>query len=109
MIVYIDHLVLRHLLSKTNAKPCLIRLVLLLKESDLEIKDKKGMVNLATNHLSQIENPHREPISDRALNDMFLVEYLYRVEQLNDIEPPWFANLENYLSGNILLKGLIYQ
>jgi len=41
VIIYSDHASLKYLLTKKNAKPRLIRLILLLKEFDLEIKDKK--------------------------------------------------------------------
>ncbi|GJV64960.1 ribonuclease H-like domain-containing protein [Tanacetum coccineum] len=40
-IVYTDHSALRHLFKKQDAKPRLIRWILLLQEFDVEIKDKK--------------------------------------------------------------------
>ena len=40
MIVYTDHASLKYLLTKKDAKPRLIRWILLLQEFDLEIKDK---------------------------------------------------------------------
>ncbi|KAL0320091.1 UNVERIFIED_CONTAM: Retrovirus-related Pol polyprotein from transposon.6 [Sesamum radiatum] len=42
VIVYSDHAALKYLLSKKDAKPRLIRWILLLQEFDLTIKDKKG-------------------------------------------------------------------
>ncbi|XP_074315448.1 uncharacterized protein LOC141651646 [Silene latifolia] len=41
-----DHAVLKHLLNKKEAKPRLLRWILLLQEFDLEIKDKKEQKNV---------------------------------------------------------------
>ena len=41
VIVYADHAALKYLLTKKDAKPRLIRWILLLQEFDLEIKDKR--------------------------------------------------------------------
>ena len=41
VFVYTDHAALKYLLTKKDAKPWLIRWILLLQEFDLEIKDKK--------------------------------------------------------------------
>jgi len=54
VIVYTNHSTLKHPLSKKDAKPWLVRRILFLKESDYEIKDKKGSKNLVANHLSRI-------------------------------------------------------
>ncbi|GJY43934.1 reverse transcriptase domain-containing protein [Tanacetum coccineum] len=48
-IVYTDHSALKYLLAKPDAKPRLLRWILLLQEFDVVIRDKKGAENLATN------------------------------------------------------------
>nr|GEZ91661.1 reverse transcriptase domain-containing protein [Tanacetum cinerariifolium] len=61
-IVYMDYSALEYLFNKQNAKPRLLRWVLLLQEFDFTVRDKKGAENLAADHLSRLENPHQEAI-----------------------------------------------
>ena len=73
VIVYSDHAVLRYLMTKKEAKPRLIRWILLLSEFDLEIKDKRGTENRVADHLSRLVHVEDE----LRLQEMFTEEQLF--------------------------------
>ncbi|GJS61670.1 hypothetical protein Tco_0656454 [Tanacetum coccineum] len=60
-----------------NAKPRLIRWILLLQEFDIEIKDKKGTENVAADYLSRIDND--ETSDDSEVDDNFPGETLMEI------------------------------
>ncbi|GJW93720.1 reverse transcriptase domain-containing protein [Tanacetum coccineum] len=95
---------LRHLFKKQDAKPRLIRWILLLQEFDIEIKDIKGMENVVADHLSRIEND--DSSDDSEVDDNFPGETLMEINTKNE---PWFADFANYLVGDIVPKGMTYQ
>nr|GEU62301.1 reverse transcriptase domain-containing protein [Tanacetum cinerariifolium] len=70
--VYMDHSALKYPLSKQDAKPRLLRWVLLLQEFDIIIRDKKGTENLAADHLSRLENPQKDVFENKDINEIFL-------------------------------------
>jgi hypothetical protein len=76
VIVYTDHAAIKYLLAKKDAKPRLIRWILLLQEFDVEIRDKKGVENVVAGHLSRMNRGQddKEPIEVKMRDD-----HLYRV------------------------------
>ncbi|CAM9004234.1 unnamed protein product [Rhodiola kirilowii] len=103
-IVYTDHAAIKYLMAKKDAKPRLIRWVLLLQEFDIEIRDKKGVENVVADHLSRVELYDSKWFS-APIQDSFVGEYLMSAEG----DAPWYADYVNYLTCNILPEGLNYN
>ncbi|CAM8895881.1 unnamed protein product [Rhodiola kirilowii] len=106
-IVYTDHAAIKYLISKKDAKPRLIRWVLLLQDFDIEIKDKKGVENLVADHLSRLE-PLRERTSSEELpiEDSFVGENLMRIENATT---PWYADIVNFKVCEVLPPNMNYN
>ncbi|GJX43717.1 reverse transcriptase domain-containing protein [Tanacetum coccineum] len=102
--MFTDHAVIKYLFSKQDAKPRLIRWILLLQEFDIEIKNKKGAENVIADHLSRLEKPN---LNDEKINDEFPDEFLMSIKT-DEEESPWFADFANYLVRGILRNGLTY-
>jgi len=95
VIVYTDHSALKYLLEKKDAKPRLIRWILLLQEFELEIKDKVGAKNVVVDHLSKLTiESHDTPI-----DDVFPDEHLLAISSR---QAPWFAGIANYLAPGVM-------
>nr|GEV50103.1 reverse transcriptase domain-containing protein [Tanacetum cinerariifolium] len=104
-IVYTDHSALKYLLNKQDAKPRLLRWVLLLEEFDITILDKKGSENLAANHLSRLKNPHQDVLENKD-NENFPLETLGSLTSNNT---SWFADIANFHAGNFIKKDQIIR
>nr|GEV10700.1 reverse transcriptase domain-containing protein [Tanacetum cinerariifolium] len=105
-LVYTDHSALKYLLSKQDAKPRLLRWVLLLQEFDIINRDKKGTENLAEHHLSRLENPHKDVFENKDINENFPLETLGKISSEST---PWFAHFANFYAGNCIVKGMSSQ
>ncbi|CAN6576790.1 unnamed protein product [Malus baccata var. baccata] len=78
-----------YLLTKKEAKPRLIRWILLLQEFDIEIRDKKGSENVVADHLSRmVHNEESLPILET-----FPDEQLLSIK----VSAPWYADIVNFL------------
>jgi len=102
--IWTDHAAIKYLMNKHDAKPRLIRWILLLQEFDVEIKDRKGSDNQMADHLSRLE-PNEEIEEDvLPINEKFADEQLMGVTV-----GPWFADIANYLVNEVLPKGMSFQ
>ncbi|KAK8498967.1 hypothetical protein V6N12_058004 [Hibiscus sabdariffa] len=130
VIVHTDHSAIKYLLSKKDAKPKLIRWILLLQEFDIEIIDRKGTENQVADHLSRLENQDKaditEVIQDNFPDEQLLSATSYTVEIEDNFiaaiteliasadgsaekSAPWYADYVNYIVSGILPHQLNYQ
>ncbi|CAN6691832.1 unnamed protein product [Malus baccata var. baccata] len=82
VIVFTDHAALKYLFTKKEAKPRLIRWMLLLQEFDIEIRDKKGCENVVADNLSRLVREE----------ESLLISETFPDEQLLSIEWIMFPN-----------------
>ncbi|KAJ9541422.1 hypothetical protein OSB04_027928 [Centaurea solstitialis] len=90
IIVYTDHSALKYLFAKPDAKPRLIRWILLLQEFD-------------------IENPDMDSGGIEVIRDKFPDEDLNMIKTIGDDPFPWYADFANYLAAGVLVKGMTHQ
>ncbi|GJV38281.1 reverse transcriptase domain-containing protein [Tanacetum coccineum] len=95
-----------YLMNKQDANLRLLRWVLLLQEFDITIRDKKGSENLAADHLSRLENPHKDVLENKDINEHFPLKTL---GVISSESTPWFADYANYHAGNFIIKGMSTQ
>ncbi|GKF88329.1 hypothetical protein Tco_0259206, partial [Tanacetum coccineum] len=99
---YTDHSTLKYLFNKDDAKPRLIRWVLILQGFDIKIKDKKGVENLAADHLSRLENPDLGTFMEEEITDEFPNKHLMILKAELNNEEPCYADYVNYIVGKIV-------
>ncbi|GJR61659.1 reverse transcriptase domain-containing protein [Tanacetum coccineum] len=89
-------------------------------------------MNVAADHLSRLENPHKNELEKQHITESFPLESLGRFESVKEINvnenenivenvvlnnvnvlsdntTPWFADLANYHAGNFVKKGMSSQ
>jgi hypothetical protein len=85
-------------LTKKDAKPHLIRWILLLQEFDLEIRDKKGVENSVVDHLSHLQF---EESTELPINYYMRDDTLLKVSTTDQ----WCANIINYIVAGYIPLG----
>ena len=103
VILHTDHATIKYLMAKKDAKPRLIRWVLLLHEFDLEIKDKKSSDNVIADHLSRLEKP-MEDEKRNEIKENFPNEHLFQVS----VQILWYADIVNFLAYGIMPPEFSY-
>ncbi|GKB42739.1 putative nucleotidyltransferase, ribonuclease H [Tanacetum coccineum] len=78
-------------LLAVDAKPRLIRWVMLLQGFDIEIKDKKGAENLTVDHLSRLENPDLGVFTEKETVNEFLDKHLMMLKANPNDDEPWLC------------------
>ncbi|GKA90149.1 reverse transcriptase domain-containing protein [Tanacetum coccineum] len=67
---------------------------------------KKGSENLAADHLSRLENPHKNVLENKDINEHFLLETPGVISSESTL---WFADYANNHAGNFIIKGMTTQ
>ncbi|GJW86782.1 reverse transcriptase domain-containing protein [Tanacetum coccineum] len=67
---------------------------------------KKGTENLAADHLSRLENPHKDVLENKDINEHFPLETLVVISSEST---QWFADIANFHAGNFIIKGMSSQ
>ena len=104
VIIHTDHAAIKYLMAKKEAKPRLIRWVLLLYEFDMEIDDKKGCDNVIADHLSRIE---QTTVKEEKME----VAKIFPDAQLFQLsfQLPWYADIVNFLAYGVMPPEFRYQ
>ena len=84
-------------MNKKDAKPKLIRWVLLLQEFDLHIVDRKGEDNQVADHLSRMENIPDDPIP------------IMIVLLMNNLQLLMYPVLRLHLLGSLIMQVLFLE
>ncbi|GJR90161.1 reverse transcriptase domain-containing protein [Tanacetum coccineum] len=62
--------------------------------------------NIAADHLSRLENPHKDMLEKKDINEHFPLETLGAITSEST---PWFADYANFHAGNFIIKGMMTQ
>nr|GEU51830.1 hypothetical protein [Tanacetum cinerariifolium] len=98
-ILYTNHSALKYLFAKKDSKARFLRWVLLLQEFTIKVIDTKRAENLATDHLSRLENPHQNVLDPKEINGSFPLDTLNLVSTRGNVVPTkskFFMDVKHY-------------
>nr|GEX73612.1 reverse transcriptase domain-containing protein [Tanacetum cinerariifolium] len=102
-----EGIVLSHKISKNGIevdKAKVDIIAILPHPTTVNVLDTKGVENLATDHLSRLENPYENVLDPKGINETFPLETLSMVTFRGDSSALWFADFANYHMGNFIVK-----
>nr|GEY30618.1 reverse transcriptase domain-containing protein [Tanacetum cinerariifolium] len=79
------------------------------QEFTFKVIDRKRAENLATDHLSRLENLHQNVLDPKDINESFPLETLNLVSTRGNSSTPWFVDIANYHAGDFVVKGMSSQ
>ena len=91
-------------MENKDAKPRLIRWVLLLQEFELHITDRKGAENPIADNLSRLGNILDDPLP---IDDSFPDEQLAVINAA--CNTPWYEDYANYIVAKYITPSFTYQ
>ncbi|XP_061356221.1 uncharacterized protein LOC133300666 [Gastrolobium bilobum] len=118
VVVYTDHAALKYFLNNQDAKPRLLRWMLLLQEFEVEIRDKKRVENLVADHLSKIQEKDLQDGPELKIKEEFPDEKIMAINVISDPQPkevkttstpPWFADFANFKAAGEIPVDLTWQ
>ncbi|GJX72868.1 reverse transcriptase domain-containing protein [Tanacetum coccineum] len=78
-------------------------------QSNIETKDKMGAEILVSDHLSRLENPHMEVLTEREIVDEFPDEHLMVLRSKFKDDEPWYADFFNYIVGKVVPPNWTFE
>nr|GEX74567.1 reverse transcriptase domain-containing protein [Tanacetum cinerariifolium] len=102
-----EGIVLGHKISKSGIEVDRAKVDVIAKLPHLT--SVKGAENLASDHLSRLENPHEGDLDKKKINETFPLKTLGMLSSHSDSSTSWFADIANYHAGNFVVKEMSSQ
>nr|GEY57883.1 reverse transcriptase domain-containing protein [Tanacetum cinerariifolium] len=102
-----EGIVLGHKISKIGLEVVRAKVDVIAKlPHPTTVKGVRSFLGHAADHLSRLENPHKDVFENRDINKKFPLETL---GQISSRSTPWFADFMNFHVRNFIVKGMSSQ